>query len=332
MKSRDSALRGNNSNRESTGTESDLIARMLTGMEGLDARILLGAGDDAAVFKNKQTAVSTDLTIEDIHFRRDWIDLHEVGFRAVMSAISDLAAMAADPFGVLISLALPQKESRDILEGLTTGIQEAVRKVGASLIGGDLSSSPGPIVIDVTVLGEIKDLVTRTGISKGDEIWVTGVLGGAAGAVKIWLSGGNPSMDLRNAFTRTPSRVLEARWLVENAGIRTMIDISDGLLRDVNHLADASDVRIVIESNEIPIHPGLESDIALSLGMSGGEDYELCLVCEKGILNPLVNVFEEKFGVRLTRVGYVEEGSGIEIKGSYTGSSNGILGFDHFLI
>ena len=328
-------MKDRNSNPESAGTESDLIARIRTGMDGLNSRILLGAGDDAAVFRNRQTAISTDLTIEDVHFNRNWISLHEVGFRAVMSAISDLAAMAADPFGVLISLALPKKGYNVILEGLRGGIHEAVRKVGASLIGGDLSSSPGPIVIDVTVLGETRDLVTRTGISSGDEVWVTGVLGGSAGAVKIWLDGGDPSTELRNAFTRPPFRVPEARWLVENAGVRTMIDISDGLLRDAGHMADASDVCIVIEPKKIPLHPDLDPDIALRFGMSGGEDYELCLVSKKGILNPLVEIFEEKFGLRLTRVGYVEEGSGIEIKGKESNPespSNRILGFDHFLV
>ena len=328
MKDRDLSL-------ESTVTETDLIARILAGVEGLNSRILLGAGDDAAVFENGQTAISTDLTIEDVHFSRNWIDLHEVGFRAVMSAISDLAAMAADPFGVLISLALPKKDSKAVFEGLRGGIHEALKKVGASLIGGDLSRSPGPIVIDVTVLGEARDLVTRTGISSGDEVWVTGVLGGSAGAVNIWLDGGDPNTELRNAFTRPPFRVPEARWLVKNAGIRTMIDLSDGLLRDAGHLARASGVRIVIESKKVPLHPGLDAGIALRLGMSGGEDYELCLASKEGVLGPLVETFEKQFGLGLTRVGYVETGSGIEIKGTEGNvgpPANSILGFDHFSV
>lgn len=318
-------------NPEKLNTESDLIARILSGAEKMDSRILLGPGDDGAVFKNEKTAISTDLSIENIHFRRNWISLEEIGFRAVMVAISDLAAMASSPFGVLVSLAIPEEDSRTVIEELKSGMQRALKKAGASLIGGDLSRSLGPIVIDVIVIGEIHELVTRQGVDPGNEIWVTGVLGGSSGAVKTWLTGGEPNKGLRDAFAKPPFRVEEAQWLVQNAGIKAMIDISDGLLRDLNHLAQASNVSIVLESKEVPLHPALHHSDALRLGISGGEDYELCFATKKGALDPFLTKFQEKFGLSMTRVGYVQEGSGVSVVGE--GSTllmKGISGFDHF--
>ena len=330
MKSRDSIMPPNQLDQKNRVAESDLIARILSGTGRLDSRVLLGPGDDGAIFENQRTAISTDLTIEGVHFNRSWVSLPEVGYRAVMAAISDLAAMAADPFGLLISVAIPSENSKETLENLSLGFHKAITDVGVSLIGGDMSSSPGPIMMDVTVLGETDDLITRKGICPGNEVWVTGVLGGSSGAVKIWLEGGKPPKGLRSSFVRPPFRVAEARWLANTAGIKTMIDISDGLLKDAGHLANASGMRIVLESNKVPLHPDLDSNIALPCGISGGEDYELCLVSEKDGLDPFVRMFQEKFEVELTRVGYVEEGSGIEVIGKDSELLQQSWGFDHF--
>ncbi len=332
MTSRNLTKGKSHANTEKLITESDLIARILSGTEKMHSRILIGPGDDSAIFENKKTAISTDLTIENVHFCRNWVNLDEVGYRAVMVAVSDLAAMASNPFGVLISLALPEENAVRITEELGDGIRRALRKIGATLIGGDLSRSPGPIIIDVVVLGEINDLITRRGIRPGDDIWVTGVLGGSSAAVKTWLAGGVPENGLRETFAKPPFRVREAQWLVKNAGIRTMIDLSDGLLRDLSHLAQASKVGIVLESDVIPLHPDLDVDDALSLGISGGEDYELCLVSKKGALDPFLEKFRDEFDISMTKVGYVEKGSEVRVVGEYSTSlmQQNVSGFDHF--
>ena len=164
--------------------------------------VTLGAGDDAAVLEVGPVAVSTDLTVEDVHFRRNWVTFAEVGRRAVTAAASDLAAMAAAPVAVLISLAVAPQEAEAVLSELGTGIRAALGELGAPLVGGDLAASPGPVMMDVTVVGEAKEPVTRSGSRPGDEVWVTGLLGGSAGAVRAWREGVEPDPSLRACFVR----------------------------------------------------------------------------------------------------------------------------------
>jgi thiamine-monophosphate kinase len=273
--------------------------------------------------------VSTDLTVEDVHFRRSWVTFAEVGARAVTAAASDLAAMAAAPVAVLISLAVAQAEAEVVLSELGDGIKTALSALGAPLIGGDLSASPGPVVIDVTVIGEALQPTTRGGAVPGDEVWVTGVLGGSAGAVHAWLGDNEPNPPLRAAFVRPTARIAEAQWLADQVRVRAMIDLSDGLMGDAGHLAAASDVRIVIDPRLVPVHPDLAPGDAHSLAMSGGEDYELCFVSPPDATGPRADEFRERFGVGLTRVGHVEQGTGVEVLDA-DGREWVTEGFDHF--
>ena len=326
-----------------SGTEFDLIRDLLARanvVAGTSADagtpvsgggvVWLGAGDDAAVIGAGRLVMSTDLSVEDVHFRRSWVTFAEVGARAVTAAASDLAAMAAAPVAVLISLAVAPQEAQAVLSGMGDGIRVALKELGAPLVGGDLAASPGPVVIDVTVVGEAEEPVTRSGARHGDELWVTGVLGGSAGAVRAWRDGAEPDPSLRASFVRTTARIKEARWLAEQVQVRAMIDLSDGLAGDAGHLAAASGVRIVLDSKLVPLHPDLSPEDASSLAMSGGEDYELCFVSPPGVTGPLVNEFQERFGIRLTRVGRVEEGTGVEVVGAARGRKHVSGGFDHF--
>jgi thiamine-monophosphate kinase len=312
------------------GREFDLIRALVGESDALGAAVLVGPGDDAAVLQVGRLVVSTDLSVEDVHFRRSWISLEEVGFRAVMAAASDLAAMAAKPVGVLLSVAVATNEAEAVLGKLGDGVRGALADLGVGLVGGDLTASPGPLVLDVTVLGEAIEPVTRRGAVPEDEIWVTGVLGGSSGAVHAWSEGREPERGLREAFARPVARTREALWLVEHGDLHAMIDLSDGLAGDVGHLAAASGVRIEIEPDLIPVHPGLGGN-GLELALSGGEDYELCLVSAPGVLGPLVEAFQEEFETTLTQVGRVMEGGGVHIEGF--DSRDGVVsarGFDHF--
>jgi thiamine-monophosphate kinase len=247
-----------------------------------------------------------------------------------MAAASDLAAMAAAPVAVLISLAVAPGEAKAVLSELGDGIKDVLDELGAPLVGGDLSASPGPVFVDVTVVGTADEPITRSGARPGDEVWVTGVLGGSAGAVRAWQGGAEPSPDLRAAFVRPTARIEEARWLAHRAQVRAMIDISDGLGGDARHLAAASGVRIVLDAGLVPVHPELTVEDGTSLAMSGGEDYELCFVSSPGVVPGYSDEFQERFGIRLTRVGHVEEGTGVDVVGEPDGGGHATGGFDHF--
>jgi thiamine-monophosphate kinase len=319
----------------------DLLAKVNQGVGvGSDAGtqtpgrdgVWLGAGDDAAVVDAGRLVVSTDLTVEDVHFRRGWVTFAEVGGRAVTAAASDLAAMAAAPVAVLISVAVAPEEARSVLSELGDGIKVALREIGVPLVGGDLAASPGPVVIDVTVVGRAEQPVTRRGAHTGDELWVTGVLGGSGGAVRAWLEGAEPSPSLRASFVQPTARIKEARWLADRVQVRAMIDLSDGLAGDARHLATASGVRIVLDLGLVPVHPDLPVEDGPNLAMSGGEDYELCFISPPGVTGPCTDEFQEHFGIVLTRVGQVEEGAGVEVVGAADGWDHLAGGFDHFSV
>src|SRR5690606_7422921 len=156
------------------GREFDLIRRFLADA-GPDAPgVELGPGDDCALFSADRVAISSDLSLEGVHFRRDWIGPEEIGYRAAAAALSDLAAMAARPIGILSAVAVPAGDLPDYAVSLSVGMREAAAEVGASVLGGDVARSPGPIVLDVTVVGEATRPVLRSGARVGDAVWVTG--------------------------------------------------------------------------------------------------------------------------------------------------------------
>lgn len=315
------------------GPEFDLIRSLLEDAPEAIEGVSVGPGDDAAVLEVEGSVVlSSDLAIEGVHFRREWLTLPEIGYRAVAAAMSDLAAMAARPVGVLVSLALPGAEAAESGPAIQEGIREACGLCGAALLGGDVTASPGPLVLDIMVVGSVERPITRCGARPGDELWVTGVLGGAAGAVTTWKAGGDPDPALRSAYACPVSRIAEARWLADEADVTAMIDLSDGLAGDAGHMAAASGVGMVIEETLIPRHAGLTSDLAMTLALTGGEDYELCVSVPGGRLGPFAGDFEDRFGVRLTRVGHVVRGDGVSLlrPGSTSPEPLDGSGFNHF--
>jgi thiamine-monophosphate kinase len=296
--------------------------------------VAVGPGDDAVVLADG-LVVSTDMAVEGIHFRLDWLSAEEAGYRSAAGAMSDLAAMAADPIGVLASVAAPGDGS--VAEELMAGVRALVETFGAALLGGDLARSPGPLVVDVVSLGRASRPLLRSGAQEGDELWVTGVLGGAAAAVALWSAGRPVPAVLRAAFVAPRPRIAEARWLAE-AGARAGIDLSDGLAGDAAHVGAASGLAIVLEERALPVHP-LLADLALpaeatalDLVLHGGDDYELLVAAEAGRIEAAVSEFEARFGLSLTRVGRLERGSGV-----YLAPADGAApvplargGYDHF--
>lgn len=311
------------------GVEFDLIRRFLEGVAS-SSDVVVGPGDDAAVLAGG-IVVSVDMAVEGVHFRREWLDAREIGVRAAAAALSDLAAMAAAPVAVLAALALPPDDVPDTATAVVAGLREAAADADAVLVGGDVTRSPGPMILDITVLGRADAPVLRSGAHPGDALWVTGALGGAAAAVEALAAGRTPPAEARAAYARPRPRVREARWLAERLPLHAMIDLSDGLAGDVSHLAAAGGVRITVEASRVPVHPGAGggSGQALDLALAGGEDYELCFAAPEGAVEAVADAFREAFGVSLTRVGRVSEGSGSEVLGP-DGAARPAGGFSHF--
>ena len=313
------------------GAEFDLIRRFTEGSGPLPADVMLGPGDDAAVFRDGWV-VSTDLAVEDVHFRREWLEDHEIGYRAAVAGLSDLAAMGSSPVALLLSLAAPRGGAVD-LEAVNAGVRAAAEGHGAVVVGGDVSRSPGPLFLDITAVGCTAWPVQRSGAEPGDHVWVTGVLGASASAVRMWTSDRVPSPGLRAAFAHPRARVDEARCLVEREVVDAMIDVSDGLVGDAGHLAAASGVSITLELERVPVAPdavqALGADEALDAALHGGEDYELCFVTDPDAVD--TTEFEKLFGIPVTRVGTVEEGDGVWLQapdGSRARPTRG--GYDHW--
>jgi thiamine-monophosphate kinase len=317
------------------GREFDVIRGILTDRAADTSLLQVGPGDDAAVLRTGARVLSTDLSVEDVHFRRSWLEPWEVGYRAAMAALSDLAAMGADPRAILVSLAgTPADAESGFLAEVGRGTERAAREVGAVLAGGDVTRSPGPVVVDVVAVGNTDSPVLRSEARPGDEVWVTGALGAAAGAVSLWKRGVEPPLSLRDRFARPVPRIAAMQALRRTGLLTAGMDLSDGLAGDAGHIAAASDVEMSLVWESVPVHPDLpgavEPDEARRLALTGGEDYELLVTARPG-LESWVDRLREDCGVRLTRVGTVEQGRGVRVAGA-NGDEDLLAptGFDHF--
>lgn len=325
------------------GIEFDLIRRFLAGSAPPGPEVVLGPGDDCAIVTAPRIALSVDLSMEGVHFRREWLTPEEIGYRATMAALSDLAAMASAPIGVLAALAAPSSDLPDTATRIMDGVRRAVEGCGGALLGGDLVRSSGGVVLDIVALGSAEGAVRRVGAVPGDELWVTGELGGAAAAVRAWLAGEEPPAAAREAFARPRARIAEARWLAEAGALHALLDLSDGLAGDLHHLAAASGVALVLEEALVPVHRAAAATGAgLELALSGGEDYELCFAAPAGVVEGVVADFTAEFDLQLHRVGSVLEGGrvvgGLPLRAGEVGLRRGdgtvellqSSGFQHF--
>lgn len=301
------------------GREFDLV-RVMMSRWGDRAR---GIGDDATVLavpNGEQLVLSTDASLEDVHFRREWLSPGEIGWRATAAALSDLAAMAARPLGILIALTLSDQWLDDLGE-LAEGIGQSASAAGTPIVGGDLTRGDR-LAITVTVVGSAATPLRRVGAQPGDALWITGQLGGPALAIAAWNEGRQPTPEARARFARPVPRIREAQWLA-SAGATAGIDISDGLGGDAAHLAAASGVRIAIDADLLPRVSGAD----VSTAQRSGEEYEL-LVATHSEFD--AGAFQREFALPLTRIGTVEQGDpGVDllIGGERVASP---AGYDHF--
>ena len=249
------------------GREFDAV-RALLAQWGTTA---IGIGDDGAVLDvpaGSRLVVSTDSTVEEVHFRPQWLTAEEIGWRATMAALSDLAAMGAAPLGVLLALTVPARW-RAALGALAEGIGAAARAQGAPIVGGDVTDGDR-LALAITVLGHTPRPLSRAGAKPGDRLFVTGWLGGPGAALAAWERGGTPDAAARARFARPEARLAAGQWLAAR-GASAAIDLSDGLGGDAAHIAAASGARCVLDLDAIPCVAGVTPLEALA----SGEEYEL---------------------------------------------------------
>lgn len=268
-----------------------------------------GLGDDAAVVDvphGERLVASVDATVEGVHFRREWLTPEEIGYRAAAAAMSDLAAMAAAPRVLLLALGVPSSWTADV-PAIATGVGDLARRVGAKVVGGNLSAAT-ELSVTTTVLGSAWRPLLRTGLRAGDRLFVTGRLGGAGAALAALLEGRAPAAGHRGRFARPVPRIREARWLAAEGAVAA-IDVSDGLLGDLENLAAASGVRIEAHPDRIPCVAGVTAEAAVR----SGEEYELIVGVRDGFDTA---AFEARFGIPLTEIGAVRDGApGVRLDG-----------------
>lgn len=316
--------------------EDSLTARFreLAGAPG--PGIALGMGDDASVLTatpGGDLVWTVDVLEEDVDFRRAWLTLEEVGGRAVGAALSDLAAMSARPWAVLLALGSAATDPAPELLALFRGAAAAAARFGASVAGGDLTRRTAGVGVAVTALGTLPagTSLTRAGALAGDELWVTGEPGRAARGLGLLERLGRAAAEAADpaavaAWVAPVPRLAEAEWLRERARPHAAIDLSDGLARDLARLCVASRVGARLEAAAFEA----EDETALQRMLTGGEDFELLLAGHPGVLKDVAADFTRDFGLAIRRVGEVTAGDGIVLRGG-DGSERALdpEGWDH---
>ena len=288
-------------------------------------------GDDAAPVPlgDGQLVVSTDASVENVHFRRPWLTAEEIGWRATASAVSDLAAAGATPAGITVAMVVPPEGTEHQIVEVMRGAAAVMRTTGGIILGGDLSSGPC-WMLTVTVIGHARHPMTRAGATAGDGVWATGVLGASRAAVESWRHGVEPAAAARLAFARPQPRIAAGRWLAGH-GATAMIDLSDGLGGDAGHLAAASNLGVSIVLDALPVHPAvlavaplLDQAPPVFAGL-GGEDYELLVTLPRG-WNGAADC-EAETGTRITLIGEIVETPGLAF--TFLGKPLTLPGYTH---
>src|SRR5215213_4985548 len=307
-------------------SEFDFINLLRQRVASSSQSIVTGIGDDAAVFRNnsgKETVISTDLLVEDIDFRRTTTPPYLLGHKALAVSLSDLAAMGSRPLWALVSIGVPEDVwQTDFVDRLYDGWLDLANRFGVQLIGGDTSRTNEHIVIDSIAIGECSagTAVKRAGASAGDQVFVTGSLGAAAAGLRLIERGAHlaeqnladeDSQKLDHVLLRQLRPEPRTGWgivLGEERLATAMIDLSDGLSSDLNHVCAASDVGALLDASLLPIDErvaelcGRRALDPLQLALHGGEDFELLFTLKPEKVARLPRRVD---GVEIKRIGEI---------------------------
>lgn len=298
--------------------------------------IVLGIGDDAALLQpraNEQLVVTADTLNSGVHFPEDTAPF-DIGWKTLAVNLSDLAAMGARPAWCTLALSLPQA-SEDWIDAFADGFFALADQHDIALIGGD--TTRGPLSLSVTAMGQVSrgQALRRDRAQVGDDIWVSGTLGDAAGALQLWQRGELTVSTatlladyeaLRLRLVRPTPRVTLGLRL--RAFAHAAVDISDGLLADLGHIAARSGVRAEVDADALPLSPALRDRLgregARECALRGGDDYELCFTAAADQRDAL-HYLAESLELSLTRIGRIMEGQGVHTEGH-----DGASGYEHF--
>lgn len=314
----------------------DRLARILP----TSAAIVEPIGDDCAVVRvgDRLLLASSDMFVEDVHFRRDRTPADAIGWKAAVAALSDIAAMGGAPVFCLISIACPGDLRVSFIEEIYRGLSSAMSRFGAVVAGGDTARSLDRLVIDVAIIGQVlgSRCLRRKGAKVGDLLAVTGFPGSAAAGLHA-LEHGAADRDAGRALAeihqRPRPRLREAQWLCNRTAVHAMIDVTDGLAQDAGHIADSSGLGVDIDPASIPVDEALAAYCAehgldpRHLALTGGEDYELCFAIDPNDQNQMAEAFRHEFHTEVSIVGrFTDAWQGFRIAGQVSD----IRGYDHF--
>jgi thiamine-monophosphate kinase len=302
--------------------------------------VVVGPGDDAAVIEPERGALevlTTDTLVEGIHFDRRFVPPDAIGHRALAVNLSDLAAMGARPRAALLSLVLPGTLELSALDGILDGLLALAGSHRVTLVGGNITRSPGPLVIDVTATGSVsrRRVLRRSSARPGDLVYVTGHVGDAAAGLRQLQAGDAPEAVLAERYLRPQPRVRAGLVLAGNRVASSCIDLSDGLADGLRQIARASNVGIKVDSSALPIsgacrdwHHRSGGDL-LETVFGGGDDYELLFTVKSAYRKRLRAVTRQLGDLPITPIGVVTKERDLVVSGA-----NGMralpTGFEHF--
>jgi thiamine-monophosphate kinase len=304
--------------------------------------VVKGIGDDVAIIRSapgKVLLVTTDLLLQDVHFTLAHTDPVALGKKALAANLSDIAACGGTPTAFVVSLALPGETAVDFVKALYEGMMEQARQFNCSLVGGDTSKGKA-LMISITLLGEAEEgkVVYRHGAKQGDRIFVTGQLGDSALGLEMLRNGVEKGHSVQRHLAPTP-RIREGQEVAHQGLATAMIDISDGLVADLGHVLEASNVGAQVQLAQLPLseeyrkHIGQYQSDPYYFALAGGEDYELLFTAPEGRAEAIKKLAKE-LGTPMTLIGEIIEASkGMEVLGE-DGKEYSVeqQGHDHFKI
>ncbi len=305
--------------------EHALLARLLARLPRPPASVLVGPGDDAAVLtpvRNQHLVVTADSLVEDVHFTRDHFAPADIGHKALAVNLSDLAAMGASPRWALLSLVLPGSWPIADIEGIMDGAVELAKSHGVTIVGGNITRTNGPLVVDVTMGGDARPRrwLTRHGAKAGDSIYVSGMLGGAKAGLEMLSGTGSREPGTDPACVarqrRPEARVRLGIAMARARAARAAMDLSDGLADALRQVATASGCGVRIDAAVIPIEPGARAwwmtrnVDPVGAAIVGGEDYELLFAIPSRGAGRLRNVRRHVAEPALTKIGMFTKNAG----------------------